>query len=688
MIRRFVTQRIGLPLEKDKCMTQAIKVLSRRWLTWSVVAIVLVVGGYFRLAGLSDTSMHSDGQIHDVCKMSVTPVDILVKWEQLLGRTSQMAVPAALAKLFLDFFHLPPTRDNVILPFAIWGMLAILAALWVGRRLGGQWFGLLLMAVVAFNPMHVQQSRMAYFYPPSVVGSFLMIWCLIESWSSMKAGTRLGWKFHVVHVCAIALLIYSTASAWLFVGALGLVHIGCSLFKRAKRQVSIGEMWILVASYVVVGVPLLFVSWGVEALMATTGQNDSTAYWRKIYELDRAKSIWMIVSQEFSKFGWGWTPVRAIVTGAVFLSGSLAMIFRMRRDMRWGLPLLGLVTGLAISTVALQTSVLSFSLRRVAPIWPFGFVVLAAGLAMPWLIEIPKRWGMAVRVVWGGLVAILFGLWLNADVLAVKANGFPVPYRQIAQWLDNHFPKGTPVVTDRFYTAMCEFNIGDPATNVVVISTVPNEIPEIQEKTKFRAVTRRYFEENPDAVFYCNRHMYERPEVEPWDWPLKYFKRSQEMRDDQANALIRIGQNYHMGYTPNLQWPVVYYNEVADVVTIKRAEGALGFVLWGGDWRPVQTQDYRLWRLLLSDNAGLQVYSLGGGPQDITLELSAVAVGGELKVKFGDQAIVFPANQIVQQRLQVKVQPGMNVLQVRSRGAQNVKLLIGRLEVVTPGSGK
>jgi hypothetical protein len=90
----------------------------------------------------------------------------------------------------------------------------------------------------------------------------------------------------------------------------------------------------------------------------------------------------------------------------------------------------------------------------------------------------------------------------------------------------------------------------------------------------------------------------------------------------------------------------------------------------------------------LSENARLQVYSLGGAPQDITLELSAVAVGGELKVKIGDQAIVFPANQFVQQRFQANVQPGMNVLQVRSRGAQNAKLLIGRLAVGVAGSGK
>jgi len=662
-------------------MTQAGKLWSRRWLTWTVVVIVLVVGGYFRVVGLNDTSLHGDGIIHDVCKMGAPPSDILMKWEQLLGRTCQMAVPAALTKLFLDVFHLSSTRGNVILPSAIWGILAILAALLAGWRLGGRWFGLLLMTVVAFNPMHVQQSRMAYFYPPCEVGSFLMIWCLIESWSSMKAGTKLGWKFHVVHVCAISLLIYSTASAWMFTGVLGMVHIGCSLLKRVRKQVSIGEMWLLVASYGVIGAPLLFVPWGVEAVMSTTGQNESTAYWKKIFELEHAKPIWMTIIQEFSRLGWGWTQTRALITGMIFGAGGLVMCFRMRRDMRWGLPLLGFAVGLLINAVAIQFSTFGFTLRHVAPLWPFGFVVIASGLAWPSLIEIPKRWIASVRVVWGGLLVVLVGLWLFSDVQAIRANGFIIPYRQISQWLDNHFPKGTPVVTDRFYTAMCEFNKGDPTTNVVVLSTVPNEIPEIQEKTQFRGVTRRYFEDNPDAVFYCQGHMYERPEVVPWDWPVKYFRRSQELRDDQADALSLIGQNYHTGYPGITRWPVVYYNTIEDVVAIKRAEGAVGFVLWGGDWRPVQTQDYRLWRLLLSDNAGLQVYSLGKEARDITLELTGVAVGGEIRVKFGAQAIVFPANQIIQQRVLVGVQPGMNVLQIRSRGAPNSKLLIGRAAV-------
>jgi hypothetical protein len=648
---------------------------------WVLVGAVLVIGAYFRLVGLDDTSLHSDGTIHDVCKSGALASDILFKWEQMLGRTSQMATPAAFTKLFLDVFHLDPTRGNIILPSAFWGILTILAALWVGWRMGGKWFGLLLMAVVAFSPMHVQMSRMAYFYPPSVLGGFIMLWCLVESWESMREGRPLGWTFCFIHAGAIVLLIYSSASSWPLTALLALVHLSCSLVKWKRGVVTLGEAAILSATYVVVGAPLLFFSWGLQALLSVTGDNDTTAYWRKIFESGRSKPMFVVISEEFSKFGWGWTLARSVVTGFVAAVGVVILMVRMRREGRWGLPVVVFFVGVLLAYGAMRTSTLPFGLRRVAPIWPFGFIILAAGLAAPWLIEFPKRWIRALQVVWCGFAMVLLGLWLNADVKVLKANGFPVPYKQIGQWLDRHFPRGTPVVTDRFYTAMCEFNQSDPTTNVVMISTVPNELPEIQEKTRFRDVTRQYFEDNPDGVFYCSGHMYERPEVVPWEWPTRYFRRHQEMRDDCAGDLGLIGQSYYFEYPGTIRWPVIYYNTVEDVVAIKQAEGAAGFILWGPDWRPVQTQDYRLWRMLMSGDAILKVYGLGDKPRELTLALTGVAAGGELRLQIGDQMTVFPANQISQLNVQVKLQPGLNELRLRSRGSANARLLIGRAAI-------
>ncbi len=649
-------------------------------LFWCLVALVLMGGGIFRLVGLNDTSLHSDGIIHDVCKAGATPGEILTKWEKLVGNTGQLATPAAFTKLFLDVFRLAPERGNVILPSAIWGLVAMLAALWAGWKLGGRWFGLLLMSVVALNTTHIQMSRIAYFYQPCIAGSFIMAGCLIESWVSLKEKRRLDWRFHVLHILAVFLMMYSSANTWpllcccaLFLGLIAIV-------KAVKKQAPLTEGVLIGGVYVVLALPLLLVSWGIPALLETTKDNAHRDYGRRIFEMLRSRPMSDVVVREFAKLGWGWTTVRMTISSLLFAAGCGVLGIKMKRDGRWGVPLVVFVVGLTLAIIAIQASSWPFGLRRVSGLWPFAYIIFAAGLAWPWLIDLPKRKRFGLWIEWTVVVAVAFGLWIKSDIAVLKTKGFPVPYRQIGQWLDSHFPKGTPVVTDRFYTAMCEFNQSDPTTNVVMISTVPNELPEIQEKTRFRDVTRQYFEENPDAAFYCCGHMYERPEVEPWTWAEQYFKRRQLCRDDHAAALSLIGQGY-ADYPGVIRWPEVYYNTLEDVVEIQRAKGAAGFVMWGPDWRPVQTQDYRLWRMLMSGDAILKVYGLGDKPRELTLALTGVAAGGELRLQIGDQMTVFPANQISQLNVQVKLQPGLNELRLRSRGSANARLLIGRAAI-------
>jgi len=647
----------------------------------SVLVFLVITLAFFRVVGLEDCSSHSDAIFHDVCRAKASPVRILVDWEKMVGWTSQLPGPVALTQLFLNVFRLEPTRANVILPSAIWGWLAILASYWVGCRLSGKWFGLLLMAVVALNPAHVQLSRTAYFYQPCIFGSFALFWCLMYAWDRMKEGKGLGWRFHVAHAVAVGALVYSSPSTWLFVAMACAAMVLFSVIKWRRGTGRLGEIVVLCATYAVLAVPLLLAPWGLEALLRTKAKSEYTEYWRRIFEMQRTKPMWLTAAQEFAKLGWGWTLPRSIVTGAMACLGVVVVWRRARGDARWAFPLILFLSGLLLIFLAMRDSTFTFILRRAAVIWPYGLIILAAGLGFPWLVKVGGKWKSVVYGLWSTGMAFLLGLWLYADVLALSADGFPIPYRRISQWLDMTFPKGTPVVTDRFYTAMCEFNNSDPTTNVVVISTAPNELPEIQEKTRFRELTRQYFEENPDAVFYCARHMYERPEVTPWEWPTTYFRRRQEMRDVAADRLGLLGQNAHMEYPGKQVWPVIYYNKLEDVVAIKRAAGAKGFVMWGPDWRPVQTQDYRLWRLLLTGDTGLKVYNLGDKEQELTLEMTGVAAGGDLRLQLGEQVLGFTANQPVQQRYKLTLKPGMNVVPVRSRGTPNARLLAGKVTV-------
>lgn len=657
-------------------MNRVVDVLSRRWGLWTIIVVVFILGGYFRVVGLNNTSSHGDALIHDVCKKGATPLQILSQWNALLGPSGQMAPPAAVTKLFLDIFHLPPTLKNVILPSALWGLIAVLSALWVGWRLGGPWFGALLMAVVSFNPMHIQMSRMAYFYPPCVVGGFLMLWCLVESWEAMKAGRPLTRRFHVVHAGAIALLLYSTASAWFVTVLMGLTHIALSLLKCRRKQVPTHEAILLMVTYGLIGGPLLFISWGLPEIMKSVGQTESTAYWRKIFEVARATPIREVASTELAKLGWGYTPVRGFLTGAVVAVGSVILMLKARREQRWALPLVWFVVGLTAAVIAIRTSTFPFGLRRVAALWPFWFVILAAGLAAGWLVEVPRPWKTVGRTMWSVFVALLLAMWIRVDSMVLKVNGFVIPYQRIGQWLDSHFQKGTPVITDRFFTAMCEFNNSDPTTNVVVLSTVPNEIPEIQEKTRFRDVTRQYFEENPDAVFYCQGHMYERPEVVPWQWPESYFRKRLEMRDDVQVQLCLEGQSYWGGYPGTVRWPVIYYNTLDDMIAIARQANRLALTTYGPEWRPVQTRDYQLWRLMLADNASLNVQGVGLTATNVVAEIQGAAVGGVARLKIGQSSLEFPPNQIVSRQVLLSLNAGGNLISVRRSGSPGGQFLV------------
>ena len=418
-------------------------------------------------------------------------------------------------------------------------------------------------------------------------------------------------------------------------------------------------------------------------MLAMTGDSEVTGYWRKIFVGGRQIPWHQQVGYEFLKFAWGWTPGRTAFSCLVFGGGVVTTVILARRKKEWLLPLGSALVGIALAVLALISSVWDFGLRRASVVWPPCFILLALGLYGFWLAGERGRRFRVLR--WVGMVPTLaaFGLWIHADTLVLKVNGFDVPYRWISDWLDRTFPKGTPVLTDRFFTAMCEFNSAHPTTNVVVISTVPNELPEIQEKNHFRDLTRRYLEDNPDAVFYCGNHWYWDSRVTPWDWPVQYFKQHKEFIDLYTRKLGLMGQSYWFQHSAlaTLRPTVVYYNTLDDVIEMKRRQGESAFVVYGPDWRPVQTQDYRLWRLLLSGDASLRVYGVGSSAQDVTVELTGVAVGGDLRIQLCDQTLAFPSNQIVQQRYRIKLQPGMNTLPVRCRGAREARLLIGRAVV-------
>jgi hypothetical protein len=674
--------------------------MSSQRLAFIGAAVALFAAGcFFRLNGLGATSMHGDAVFHDFCRAGASVSDLFTRWAELIGPSSgQMPPAAAFTKWMLDVFHLQPTLQNVILPSTLWGIATIPVALWVGWRLGGGVFALLLMGVVALNPIHVQMSRMAYFYPPAVLGSFVAVWCLLESWDSVRERCGLRWSFYGAHAVATILLFYASAGAWPFAVLVAAFHITCAVFNRIKRRAGWRDLIVIGATYLAAGIPLLVAPWGLSAMLGMAGNNEATAYWRKIFEVGRQVPILSQVGYELLKLGWGWTWSRGIFSCLVLVSGVVTATLLGRRKKEWFVPLALLLVGIALVAWTLRTSVWEFALRRIAALWPLCFVVLALGLHGFWLageklFRVSARyWSRGdltpvfIRVLSGlGLVpiALAFGLWIHADMLVLKVTGFDVPYRQIGDWLDRSFPKGTPVLTDRFFTATFEFSRSHPTTNVVMISTVPNELPEIDAKNRFRDVTRQYLEENPDAAFYCGNHHSGRPEVSPWEWPAEYFKQHKTFMDTYAWRLGFMGQCYFLQHLhlANAKPVVVSYNTVDDIIDAKKRAGETAFVVFGPDWRPVQTQDYRLWRLMMADKASVTIYNVTSNTCDGAVTVSGVSAGGRSGLHFADANGEFPPNQIVRHRVALVLKPGANLLEMRRSGGDRGRLLIGRIEV-------
>jgi hypothetical protein len=217
-----------------------------------------------------------------------------------------------------------------------------------------------------------------------------------------------------------------------------------------------------------------------------------------------------------------------------------------------------------------------------------------------------------------------------------------------------------------------------------MISTVPNELPEIDAKNHFRDVTRRYLEENPDAAFYCGNHHSGRPEVSPWEWPARYFKQHHNFMDPYAWRLAFMGQCYSLQHLhlANAKPVVVSYNTVDDMIEAKKKAGAMAFVTFGPDWRPVQTQDYRLWRLMMADKASITIYNVTSNTCDGTVTVTGVSAGGRSGLQLTSANVEFPPNQIVSQRVALALKPGANLLELRRSGSDRGRLLIGRIEVV------
>jgi hypothetical protein len=590
----------------------------------------------------------------------------------------------AWAKWFLDTFHISPTHFGVRFPFALWGILTVAAAFFCGRSAGGGRLGVVVSLLVAVNPFLIQVATEAYHYSSLVLGAFVLLWVGLDVSAWALLGRRLGRYVYGLNAVGFFLVAYSQPSGWTYALLIGSVVLGCGAVASWRQRRMVPALWIPGLTYVVVGMPLLFVNWGVPqilrilnptqvaALAVTFGAPESTfgALW----------GIW-------TKWSWGATWWGGALLGLIGFAGAWHAIRKIREDAR----LVGLVGVVILGVVALalasKASGAHPDARYLAGYLPAFFLTLGFGvLASCDFVASRIRYAAAGPLLSVAAAVGLAGLQIEPAWWCTQLKGKPPPYKEAQTWFNTHPPSGTLVLVDRWFEPWCELKTYS-STNVFFTFTVPNEPVDVFLKVNWRKTAQEFFEKYPDAAYLeVSKPYWDHPMVGPWEWPRKHFKHHVEFRNDAAIRLTERGLCLRMG-KDSLRYKgsavmECFFNTRQDVVETSRAEGRPFVVFytsgWGYTklWRQIPG-DFRDWRVL-QGTGKMEVYDLGKTSTNVTLTIRAVALNGGKHVRCSNGSeFRFPQGQIAEWKIEkVPLAPGKNSLTLTDTGGSQQAVLL------------
>ena len=259
----------------------------------------------------------------------------------------------------------------------------------------------------------------------------------------------------------------------------------------------------------------------------------------------------------------------------------------------------------------------------------------------------------------------------------------------MVQWADTHLPAGTPILCDRYFTAWNEFPANHP-TNVVFMSTVPNQLTEQYTQNQWREKTIHFFRQHPDAAFFEQKMHWKT--LGPWKWPRDNFARKITFTDEETLKLKALGISYHreknLSREPHER--TLYYNTREDQVEQRKQAGEKTFGIWGRHWKYVKTQDLRDWRMMQKETT-LDLYNLTESPVSVNLTIKGTAVGGSKWLLAGaDASPAFHPREIRTWTLSgLTLPPGMTELLLKDPlwEKQKIPLLVEAINVhLSPAS--
>lgn len=634
----------------------------RKSMSVFTLLLLLLVGGYLRLARLDYPTMGSDVMVYyGICQSGVSPFELMVNSPKYLGDLPPLWF--ATHNAFLQLFNLEVTFRNARLPDAILGTLTLLAVFGAGRAAGGVRTGLLTALFVAIQPLHVQMSRECYFYAPIVLGGFLAIWAFMHLIARRENGRPPGAPFYLLAFSSFLLLTNVQISSWNFAAIFALALYAVLLPAALRGNMSWRPVVATTVGFFLIGVPTLLSDWGMrDAIVSLFGERKD--YWQNIFG-DRLGNPWLDSGRILLAYVGGSGGLRLWASALCLLAGAAAVARQWKSERR--LRLFGWLTaGTIVLLVTLHMrSAYPMENRHYANLFPLLAILTAVGLVHwgDWLMALVRH--PAARR--GSLaLASLFVLGLNAYPawLATHLDWEP-PYAKVAKWADENLPAGTVIQCDRWYTPWNEFRI-NPSSNVVYTFTVPNEPIQAYTGSRWRETAKEFIAINPLAAYFEGKTYWTR--LGPWKWPHDQFARKQEFTDEIASRLDQMGLFYR---TRQLAFPrdwipvTIYYNIEADLIARARASGKRWLSLFGPGWNYNKSQDYRDW-YILRDEAIVRLHNLTTAPFDIQLDVTGLANQNTVTLTAGaGPNAVFSPNQLQTRRLgPIPLAPGLNEIRL------------------------
>ncbi|MCU0857747.1 MAG: hypothetical protein MUC65_05015, partial [Pontiellaceae bacterium] len=346
---------------------------------------------------------------------------------------------------------LPPTPFVTRLPFALIGLLTFFIVWRFSRRLFGSGATLFVLTLALFNPYALYHARGAYYYSGAICFSAVMFWAFWMIKERLRKKEQPGRNLWTFWFAAAALACHMHMSVWIVTGlqALLLLIFGLRAFlkKSEKRRRFLVPF---LAGCILLG--LVMSRWiyrAVQAVLLHTAEGNYLVG-------DSAKKEFLRLLPAY----FAGENIAAIFLLLIFAALTVRALFggsgctRRLRSLAW-------ICALHIAVIMLYVAIVGGGTGKItyfSGVWVQFILLMGAGAYVG--VRALSRKNRVLRAVLRALLAAGYILLTAVpDWAIIRLEGKPTPYYKINDWVWNNLPRGTLILTDRWWEPWAELKM-------------------------------------------------------------------------------------------------------------------------------------------------------------------------------------------------------------------------------------